>query len=70
MTHPLPSFEMAGDDTHHPEPTQKTQPKKGQPVEIPIPKRRDFDQFVKKVAGPPAGRKRPAETDQPPEQSD
>jgi hypothetical protein len=41
---------------------------KGQ--EIPIPKRRDFDQFVKKVAGPPAGRKRPAETDRPREQSD
>jgi hypothetical protein len=37
--------------------------------EIPVPTREEFDEFVRKVA-PPAGRKRPAETDQPPEQSD
>jgi hypothetical protein len=38
-------------------------------LEIPVPKREDFEDFVKKVA-PPASRKRPAETDQPREQSD
>jgi len=37
--------------------------------EIPVPTRGEFDEFVRKVA-PPAGRKRPAETDQPREQSD
>lgn len=31
--------------------TQKTRPKKGKPVEIPVPKREDFDQLVKKAAG-------------------
>jgi len=47
------------------QPTQTTD--KG--LKIPVPTRDEFDQFVKKVA-PPAGRKRPAETDQPPEQSE
>jgi hypothetical protein len=37
--------------------------------EIPVPTRDDFDSFVRKVA-PPAGRKRPAETAEPREQSD
>jgi hypothetical protein len=37
--------------------------------EIPVPTREEFDEFVKKVA-PPAGRKRPAETDRPHERSD
>jgi hypothetical protein len=46
------------------EPTQKTP--KG--LEIPVPKRRSFDDLLKKVA-PPVGRKRPAGKDQPPEQS-
>jgi hypothetical protein len=32
------------------QPTQKTQPKKGEPLEIPVPKREDFDKLVKKVA--------------------
>jgi hypothetical protein len=32
--------------------TQKTQPKKGKPVEIPVPKREDFDRLLKKVARP------------------
>jgi hypothetical protein len=36
--------------------TQKTQPKKGKPVEIPVPKRGEFDALIKKVARP----KRPA----------
>lgn len=37
--------------------------------EIPVPTRAEFDELVRKVA-PPAGRKRPAETDEPREQSD
>jgi hypothetical protein len=37
---------------------------------IRIPSREDFDRLVKKVAPPPAGRKRPAETDEPREQSE
>lgn len=36
--------------------TQKTQPKKGKPVEIPVPKREDFERLVKKAARR-AGRK-------------
>jgi hypothetical protein len=31
------------------QPTQKTQPKKGKPVEIPVPKRGDFDRLLKKA---------------------
>lgn len=34
------------------EPTQKTQPKKGKPVEIPVPKRRDFDRLLAKASKP------------------
>jgi len=45
--------------------TQKTP--KGK--EIPVPKRSEFDAFVKKVAGR-VGRKRPAGKDQPPERSE
>jgi len=37
---------------HRSQPTQKTQPKKGEPVEIPVPKREDFDRLLKKVAKP------------------
>jgi hypothetical protein len=37
---------------------------------IPVPTRETFDRLVKKVAPPPVGRKRPAETDEPPEQSE
>jgi hypothetical protein len=48
------------------QPKQKTA--KG--LKIPVPKRREFDAAIEKVAGRPAGRKRPAEKDQPPEQSD
>jgi hypothetical protein len=36
------------------QPTQKTQPKKGKPIEIPVPKRGDFERLLKKAA-----RKRP-----------
>ena len=32
------------------EPTQKTQPKKGKPVEIPVPKRSAFDKLLAKAA--------------------
>jgi len=52
-----------------PRKTQRTQPKKGDAVEIPVPTRGEFDSMLKKVA-PPAGRKRPAGKDQPPERSD
>jgi hypothetical protein len=55
-------------DEHQPddeEPTQITPAGN----KIPIPTREEFDALVKKVA-PPADRKRPAETDPPPEQSD
>lgn len=31
---------------------QQTQPKKGKPIEIPVPNRKDFDRLVKKVARP------------------
>jgi hypothetical protein len=34
------------------QPTQQTQPKKGKPVEIPVPKREDFLRDLKKVASP------------------
>jgi hypothetical protein len=37
---------------------------------ISIPTREAFDRMVKKVAPPPRGRKRPAETDEPREQSE
>jgi hypothetical protein len=31
------------------EPIQRTKPKKGKPVEIPVPKRSDFDQLLKRA---------------------
>lgn len=34
------------------EPKQKTKPKKGKPIEIPVPKREDFDRLVKKATRP------------------
>jgi hypothetical protein len=37
---------------------------------IPVPTREAFERMVKKVAPPPKGRKRPAGTDEPPEQSE
>jgi len=49
------------------EPKQKTQPKgkdaKGnpaEPVEIPVPKRKDFDSLLKRAEDPPAKREKPA----------
>jgi hypothetical protein len=50
---------------HSDEPKQTTPA--GQ--KIPIPKREDFERMVRKLAWP-AGRKRPAATDEPPEQSE
>ena len=49
--------------------TQKTHPAEGRPIEIPTPTKGEFDEALAKLA-PPAGRKRPAEKDQPPEQSE
>ena len=37
---------------HDSEPTQKTQPKKGKPVEIPVPKRSAFDRLLAKAEKP------------------
>ena len=31
------------------EPTQETQPKKGKPITIPVPKRKDFDKLLKRA---------------------
>jgi hypothetical protein len=32
------------------EPKQKTKPKKGKPIEIPVPKREDFERMVRRSA--------------------
>jgi hypothetical protein len=32
-----------------PQPTQKSQPKKGKPIDIPVPKRSDFDKLLKRA---------------------
>jgi hypothetical protein len=42
---------------HDGEPTQKTQPKKGKPVEIPVPKRSEFDKLLDKAQRPRKSRK-------------
>jgi hypothetical protein len=39
-----------------PHPKQKTQPKKGKPIEIPVPKRSEFDKLIKKATNRPAKR--------------
>ncbi len=36
---------------------QVTQPKKGKPVEIPVPKREDFEKLLKKAAAKPEPRR-------------
>jgi hypothetical protein len=43
------------------EPTQRTQPKKGKPVEIPVPKRSDFDRLLKRAEKDSARRDRQGE---------
>lgn len=44
------------------EPTQRTKPHEGDPVEIPVPKRAAWDRLLKKVATPKpeAGEDKPA----------
>ncbi len=37
----------------NPEKSQKTKPKKGKPVEIPVPKREDVESLLKQAAQPP-----------------
>lgn len=32
-----------------PQPTQKTQPKEGKPIEVPVPKRSDFDKVLERA---------------------
>lgn len=63
MDHALPSPQM--DDQHGAEPTQQTQPKKGEPITIPVPKRGDVMAFFEKTAKLPdpdrSGAERPAE---------
>lgn len=39
--------------------TQKTRPKKGKPVEIPVPKRSEFDALLKKATDPQKGSSKP-----------
>ncbi len=36
--------------TPQPKPTQQTKPKKGKPIEIPVPKRKDVMDFLEKTA--------------------
>jgi hypothetical protein len=36
---------------------QKTQPKKGKPIDIPVPKRSTFDKLLGRAQNPPAKRK-------------
>lgn len=38
------------DDEHDKQPTQKTQPKKGRPIDIPVPKREDIERLLTKAA--------------------
>jgi hypothetical protein len=46
---PLPFSDMVD---HEPEPTQPTQPKKGKPVKIPVPKVSTIRAAIRKVAQP------------------
>jgi hypothetical protein len=41
------------EDQQEREPTQLSQPKKGEPVEIPVPKRGDFERLVTRAAKTP-----------------
>jgi hypothetical protein len=40
------------DDNHNSEPTQQTQPKKGEPIEIPVPKIGTIRPAIRKLAQP------------------
>jgi hypothetical protein len=44
-------------DDHGSQPTQPTQPKKGEPVEIPVPKRETIDELLKRAAQPSDARR-------------
>ena len=39
------------------EPTQETQPKKGEPITIPLPKRDDIDKALIAITQPPSAKK-------------
>jgi hypothetical protein len=39
--------------------TQRTRPKKGKPIDIPVPKRGDFDRLLDRAAKPSTTRRRP-----------
>ena len=41
------------DDKRDEQPKQKTRPKKGKPIEIPVPRRGDFDKLLNKAAKRP-----------------
>lgn len=41
---------MTDDDNHEQEPTQKTQPAKGKPIDIPVPGREDIERLLTKAA--------------------
>lgn len=47
---------MASSDA--PKRTQRTKPKKGKPIEIPVPKRSDFDKLLERAEKRPAKPKR------------
>lgn len=66
QTHPRDSLVLMAHRDGTDEPKQTTPAG----LRIPIPTREDFERLVKKVAPSPAGRKRPDETDEPPEQSE
>jgi hypothetical protein len=40
-------------ESHDAEPTQQTKPKKGRPIEIPVPKKGDVMDFLEKTARTP-----------------
>lgn len=46
-------------EKHDPEPKQKTRPKKGKPIEIPVPTRKEVGDLMRKVAGKPPSASRP-----------
>lgn len=54
---------MANEHSHGAEPTQKTQPKKGKAIEIPVPTRKEVFDFMRSVTG-----KRPSADDRRPKQ--
>ncbi len=47
---------MAEDDPQQePTPTQQTKPAKGDPIEIPVPKREDIEDLISRAARPTKG---------------